>query len=89
MSDRQDLSRYPLEQDVLRTSPWQGSPVSGERDAEVAAPFSPRRFSAGTVQSSNTTSLGTAAVRIVLIGRALKPGVPFSMTKQEIPSNSL
>ena len=38
------------------------------------------------MQSSSTISFGTATVRIVRIGRAVKPGVPFSTTKHEIPS---
>ena len=33
-----------------------------------------------------TTSFGTATVRMVRIGRAVKPGVPLSMMKQLIPS---
>src|SRR2546428_3144311 len=60
--------------------------VRRSRQSWRPRPCSPRRFSAGTVQSSRTTSFGTATVRIVRIGRAVKPGVPFSMMKQEIPS---
>ena len=40
-------------------------------------------------QSSSATSLGTATVRIVRMGRGLKPGVPLSTMKQLIPSRPL
>jgi hypothetical protein len=43
-------------------------------------------LSAGIAQSSNTTSVGTDAVRIVRIGVAVKPGVPRSTMKHEMPA---
>jgi hypothetical protein len=47
------------------------------------------RFSSGTSQSSNTTSLGTDAVRMVRMFRAVNPFMPFSTMKQLMPARPL
>ena len=52
-------------------------------------PSWPMRFSAGISQSSKLTSLGIAEVRITRMGLAVKPGVPCSRMKQEMPAAAL
>ena len=59
--------------------------TSRSKASSSPCPSLPMRASAGSSQSSNTTSLGIAAVRSVRMFFQEKPGVPGSRMKQEMP----
>ncbi len=62
--------RFLTSRSKARSRPWPSWPI---------------RFSAGISQSSKLTSLGIAEVRITRMGLAVKPGVPCSRMKHEMP----